>query len=227
MGKTVAAQQYAQWHDIKHAHQIEKLDEQTRLTIEGAKGVLYTAQITDTPKQLSQHIRDELLRYGMSLLRARGETEWRKLFTGVRKYCPLLIVDEADQLTYKALEQLRLVYDKYGFGLILIGMPGFEKRLARYPQLFSRIGFAHEYKPLSEIEMEFIFEKFWQKLGSKFDKNSFTDVEAVKTIIRITNGNFRLIQRLFDQIRRIQEINNLKNIDANVVLAARDCLVIG
>lgn len=47
------------------------------------------------------------------------------------------------------------------------------------------------------------------------------------SIIKITNGNFRLIQRLFSQIERILEINQLTSITTEVVEAARDSLVIG
>ena len=142
-------------------------------------------------------------------------------------YDALIIIDEADRLQLKSLEQVRAIYDEKNWGVVLIGMPGIEKRLARYPQLYSRVGFAHQFRSIGKDEMFFILEHHWSKLGLELDRKNFSDTEAVAAVARITNGNFRLIHRLFSQIKRIMKVNELTAISKEVVEAARDCLVIG
>ena len=141
-------------------------------------------------------------------------------------FTELLIVDEADRLKTPALEQLRDHYDRSQLGLVLIGMPGIEKRLARYPQLYSRVGFVHEFRPLGAEELAFVLTRHWPGFG--FDNNDdFTAREAVTTIARITGGNLRLTQRLMAQVQRILEINKLQTVTKEVIEAARESLVLG
>ena len=139
----------------------------------------------------------------------------------------LLIFDEAERLSMNAVEFIRSVFDRKHIGVLLIGMPGMEKRLSRFPQFYSRVGFAHHYRPLTGDELTFVLTRHWRSLGITLDNADFTDTQAVASIARITGGNFRLLHRLFTQIERIMEINELTVITDEVVEAARSTLVIG
>ncbi len=68
----------------------------------------------------------------------------------------VLTLDEAGWLTNTGLDHLRDLFERTGIGVILVGMPGIEKRLSRYPQLCSRVGFAHHYRPLRGDELAFV-----------------------------------------------------------------------
>ena len=117
------------------------------------------------------------------------------------------------------------MFDSDNTGLVLIGMPGLEKRLARYPQLYSRVGFVHEFRSLNTKEMRRILEE--RELPHALDRHVLKDEEVVSAILRVTGGNFRLLTRLITQISRILEINRLKKVTREVVEAARESLVIG
>jgi DNA transposition AAA+ family ATPase len=138
----------------------------------------------------------------------------------------LILIDEADRLRMSGLEQVRSIFDKGRFGLVLIGMPGIEKRMARYPQLYSRIGFVHEFRPLGLAEMRFLLERRWAPVGVKLPEQAPSE-EAAAAVLRITGGNFRLFHRLLTQIERVLEINGLHQVTKEVVEAARESLVIG
>jgi hypothetical protein len=138
----------------------------------------------------------------------------------------LIIIDEADRLRMASLEQVRAIFDGGDIGVILIGMPGLEKRLARFPQFYSRIGFVHEFRPLGAKEVRELLERLWTPPSVHLPENPL-DAETVAAIIRITGGNFRLLNRLLTQMERILEINSLQQVTKAVVEAARESLVIG
>jgi hypothetical protein len=51
------------------------------------------------------------------------------------------------------------IFDEGTAGMVLIGMPGIEKRVARFPQFYSRIGFVHEFRPLDASQVQELLEK--------------------------------------------------------------------
>ena len=139
----------------------------------------------------------------------------------------LLMIDETDRLKTAGLEQVRDIFDQGGIGVVLIGMPGLEKRLSRYPQLYSRVGFVHEFRPLSADGVRDLFQRQWVPTGVKLPQTGLHDEDVLAAIIRITGGNFRLLHRLLTQVARLLEINALSRVTREVVEAARESLVIG
>jgi DNA transposition AAA+ family ATPase len=135
-------------------------------------------------------------------------------------------VDEADRLQMNSLEMIRSIFDQGNSGMLLIGMPGIEKRIARFPQFYSRIGFVHEFRPLEETEITQLLNQGWVPAGVTLP-NELLAPEVIASLIRMSGGNFRLLTRLLTQIERILKVNNLDTVSKDIVAAARDSLVIG
>lgn len=188
--------------------------------------MFYTPSTTATLRQLDRDLTARTTRVNICIDQ-HVERNQRPRRPGLPHYVELLVIDEAERLSPRALEHLRDRFDRHSFGLLLIDMPGIEKRLSRYPQLYSRIGFAHQYRPLGDDELAFVLTRHWKRLGLTLDLTDFTDAQAVAAVGRITRGNFRLIHRLFAQIERIMKINDLTVITSDVVETARSTLVIG
>ncbi|MER7418920.1 AAA family ATPase [Micromonospora peucetia] len=229
VGKTLSARRYARWDLIEHAVQTFRFFEADRIPREilDTRSAVYTPKVHNGPGRLEKELAfiQDRLSWAIETLE-HPEHDPPVLSGNQGRYAELLIVDEAGRLKTPTLEQLRDRHDRTGVGLILIGMPGIEKRLARYPQLYSRVGFVHHFRVLSAEEQAFVLARHWPELGLH-DPDDFTTAEALATIIRITNGNFRLTACLIAQIKRVLDINQLTVVTKEVIEAARESLVIG
>ncbi len=228
VGKTLSARRYARWDTAEPLLAAWGPREASDAKVYAALARSRTIFSTPTVSISLRELRDDL-----KLLTGRVEACIdQHLHNGPHiGPCPpqveLLVVDEAERLSATVLDHLRDRFDRTGTGLLLIGMPGIEKTMARYSQLYSRVGFAHHYRPLQGDELTFVLTRHWRKLGLTLDAADFTDHQAIAAIARITGGNFRLLHRLFVQIERILRINDLTVITNDVVEAARSTLVIG
>ncbi len=248
-GKTESAKQYAQWSLFKPFLPEPLITFTGRSAVDGlypyrpltfvsapleaplqeCRTVFYTPPVSAPVARIEKEVLTLFAAFSYLVEAANQHHQGREEFLVTRRFSQLielLIVDEANRLKDAGLEQIRDIADRGEIGLVLLGMPGLDKRLQRAPQLYSRIGFAHEIGPLSEEETRFFLEQRWSHRVSAHS-DDFTDQEAVAAILRITQGNMRLIDRLMMQVERVLIANQLQVVTKEVVETARKNLIIG
>jgi len=231
VGKTLSARRHAHWDLAEPLLQTWGPREPSDATVSAAlarsRTVFHTPTVGGTLRELRKDLHLMTSRVERCIDPHRRSHSADTRCVARDSMMELIIIDEAERLSTSALEHLRDMCDRTPLGLMLIGMPGIDQRMARYPQLYSRVGFAHHSRPLQGDERTFVLTRHWRKLGLSLDSADFTDTQAMAAISRITHGNFRLLHRLFVPIERILLMNELHVITEDVVEAARSTLVIG
>jgi DNA transposition AAA+ family ATPase len=181
-GKTESAKQYAQWSLFRPFLPEPLITFTGRSATDGlypyrpftfasapleaaiqeCRTVFYTPPVSASVARLEKEVLSLFAAFSYLVEAAMQGHQGREEFLVTRRFShliELLIVDEANRLKDAGLELMRDFADRGEFGLVLLGMPGLEKRLMRAPQLYSRVGFAHEMEPLSDEETRDFLEK--------------------------------------------------------------------
>ena len=184
LGKTVAVKKYTQ----------EFLDS---ILIESDSG--YTA------KSLLKEIHRRLGLSGKgSVYDLMGEVV-RKLNQSGR----LLIIDEAENLPYRALEITRRIHDKTGVGVLLIGRGILLENLKgynnQYDQLYSRVKYT---KIIDSLLIQDVI-----KILEIIEQNT----ELAETYLQYSGGNTRRLEHLISHSISIAKFNGKAEVDNAVI----------
>lgn len=121
----------------------------------------------------------------------------------------LIIIDEAELLSYKCLEVIRRIHDMAGVGVVLAGMPRLRANLrgkrGEYKQLYSRVGFACDIKDrLPDEDISLL-------VASVLGNDEHTDA-----LIKASHGNARRLNKLMRGVNRLAKINQ-KPVSAKMI----------
>ncbi|WP_334088619.1 AAA family ATPase, partial [Helicobacter typhlonius] len=120
----------------------------------------------------------------------------------------VILIDEAEHLSVRALEDLRRIWDFSSVPLILFGTEILLKNLigknGELRQLYSRIGGKWNMKGLSQEECEALF---------------------IKGIHAYTKGNFRSSSKLYAKAARLAELHDVK-LDKDIIAQAVSMIIV-
>ncbi len=121
----------------------------------------------------------------------------------------LLIIDEAENLPYRALEITRRIHDKTGVGVLLIGRGILLENLKgynnQYDQLYSRVKYTKIIDGLLVQDVVKILETIEQ------------DPKLAETYLKYSDGNTRRLEHLISHSISIAKINGKAEVDDAVI----------
>jgi hypothetical protein len=117
----------------------------------------------------------------------------------------LIIIDEAENLPYRALDMVRRLYDKANIGILLVGLPRLISNLrgkrGEFKQLYSRVGIVMQLDEFNENDTKLIVQTVFPSTNGVY-----------KTFHDLCKGNGRKLEKL---IRRTSHAARKSRNDIN------------
>lgn len=130
----------------------------------------------------------------------------------------LIIIDEAENLPYRALDMVRRLYDKANIGILLVGLPRLIANLrgkrGEFKQLYSRVGIVMTLEDFSESDTKLIVQTIFPNTNGTY-----------KTFHELSKGNGRKLEKLILRTSRTAR-SGKKEITDRLVKGAAEVLLL-
>lgn len=142
------------------------------------------------------------------------------IISALRDSGRVLLIDEAENLPYRALEVIRRIHDKAGIGVVLAGMPrliiNLKGKRGEFKQLYSRVGFA---LALGDVLPREDIDAIASSVLSDAQTPSVGDA-----LFNASRGNARRLFKLLRGVNRYSLLNNVQ-VDAGAVRKFAEMLI--
>ena len=132
----------------------------------------------------------------------RTEAAYERLRDTLLKDRRPIVIDEVDHMLHdsKVIETMRDIYDETGNPFLLIGMQDAERKLKRFPHLYSRFADVQKAKKISPEEILEISDQLCELP---------LEEKSAELLFEKTNGEFRKIMRWLKILERKAQTNSL------------------
>lgn len=120
----------------------------------------------------------------------------------------IILVDEADQMSIRHLNQLRAFHDLHGLAIILIGEDSLLSKLSHERRLMSRIRQILKFEPVTQADIAIFYRKALS-LG--------LSTEQTGALHRHSRGDFRKVIVDATKTERLMKVNSLKVITDSII----------
>jgi hypothetical protein len=122
-----------------------------------------------------------------------------------------IIIDEADRLNVKRIEDLRDIHDQSGAPIELIGEAGLQPLLSSRRRIWSRVTQEVTFGPVSEMD---VLNYAARAAGLKMSP------EAARIMKKKSGGDFRLIHTMMIKVEQASRAAQTQSVDADLVTKA-------
>lgn len=130
----------------------------------------------------------------------------------------LIIIDEAENLPYRALDMVRRLYDKSNVGILLVGLPRLIANLrgkrGEFKQLYSRVGIVTQLEDWNEFDTKILVQTVFPNTNGVY-----------KTFHDLAKGNGRKLEKLILRTSRAARTGK-KEITERLIRNAAEVLIL-
>jgi len=131
----------------------------------------------------------------------------------------LIIINHAHRLSFLCLDAINDYRKNNSVGFVLLGAPGFDRRIKFYDPVGVDVSLYHEYAAPRPEELKQILELRWRSAEVTVEDAAITIIEEV------TSSNIQKALNIQSEIERVRGINSISIISPDLVQAASTSLL--